>query len=373
MKKDTKAIGIVLFISIIVLIFIIIFFLIYIYWDYNIKEEIEFIDISKKQGQIEVFNIEEDDKQEVIEVAIEPIKQIQTEEKISIDKFYYNQLDSYSKLIYESIEEQKESIRTGTQKIDLPSSLGKILEVEEEQQNARGIFTNAMNAFEYDNPDMFYIDMSKLVLFYQKDVLGNYKIYLKCNDETQNYFIDGITTKQDVDNATAKVNLTVQQIKNIIQNKNFNSEYQKVLYVHDWIINNTKYDETLDMSNRSNIYGVFEEKQATCGGYAKTFKYLMDELNINSIIVQGKATDNNKTEHHAWNYVKLNEKWYGIDCTWDDPIIEGNVPETTQILQYTYFLKGQNVFNENHIPMKNLLGTNTILSYPELNIEDYVV
>ena len=23
---------------------------------------------------------------------------------------------------------------------------------------------------------------------------------------------------------------------------------------------------------------------------------------------------------HAWNQVKVNRKWYYIDCTWDDPV-----------------------------------------------------
>lgn len=48
-------------------------------------------------------------------------------------------------------------------------------------------------------------------------------------------------------------------------------------------------------------------------------------MNIPCIIVIGKATNTKgQTENHAWNYVQINEKWYAVDCTWDDPVIVGN-------------------------------------------------
>ncbi len=206
-----------------------------------------------------------------------------------------------------------------------------------------------------------------------KYIDGLYHVYLKNGEEYNNYLINAVNSKQEVSNYINELDLEVQQIKKEINQANLDTDYKKILYVHDWIVNNSKYDETLNKENRSNIYGILKEKEATCGGYAKTFKYLMDKLNINCIIVQGKATNDNQTEYHAWNYVELDGKWYGIDCTWDDPIIEGNVPKGTQRLYHTYFLKGQNVFNQSHEPLKNFYGTNLELNYPELEENDYII
>ena len=38
---------------------------------------------------------------------------------------------------------------------------------------------------------------------------------------------------------------------------------------------------------------------------------------------------------------------------------------------YTYFLKGQNVFNKDHKQYEKFYETNIKLTYPELNSEDY--
>ena len=56
------------------------------------------------------------------------------------------------------------------------------------------------------------------------------------------------------------------------------------------MVDNIKYDETVSKINRSNIYGTFVEREVTCAGYAKAFKYVMDKLNFECIIVQGTAT-----------------------------------------------------------------------------------
>ena len=147
-------------------------------------------------------------------------------------------------------------------------------------------------------------------------------------------------------------------------------DYDKILYIHDWITENIEYDETLNKTNRNDIYGAFIEKEVTCGGYAKAFKYLADKLNIDCIIIQGKATSDEKTENHAWNYIKLSNNWYGVDCTWDDPIIIGGNENEKQQKYYTYFLKGKEAFN-NHKPFETFWDTKIKINYPELSNNNY--
>lgn len=112
------------------------------------------------------------------------------------------------------------------------------------------------------------------------------------------------------------------------------TDYEKVKAVHDYIINNTKYDrnylEDKEISPESHtVYGTLIEGVAVCDGYAKSMKYLLEPLEIEAIIVSGKSRDMN----HAWNIVKIEDNYYHVDTTWDDPVTESG----QDIIAYDYF------------------------------------
>lgn len=89
---------------------------------------------------------------------------------------------------------------------------------------------------------------------------------------------------------------------------------------HDWIVLNTTYDvATLAVIPKATpysdcAYGVLKSGVGICSGYTGTFKLFMDMLGVENQVISGGALD----EEHAWNLVCLDEKWYHIDCTWDD-------------------------------------------------------
>ena len=129
----------------------------------------------------------------------------------------------------------------------------------------------------------------------------------------------------------------------------------------------------MQKENNSNIYGALVEKNVVCEGYAKAFKYILDELEIPCVIICGEAVDEDgNSQKHAWNEVYLGGKWYAIDVTWDDPIIIGGGKLTNE-LRYKYFLKGSTVINKNHFQNGKMSDNiNEIeFQYPELNIENY--
>ena len=321
-----------------------------------IQEAVRPISVTEEVKESEPLVIEAPDEKEYEQNDIE----------VSSDKFYYSQLDDYSKIIYETLQKNKDSLKKGNETIYLPSELGEAIENE---WSIEAIFSVAINAFENDNPDVFYLDSTKLVLYYERSSLGNYKFYLEHDDDYDNYLINGFNGKEDIDNAQKRIN---EITKNVIANaKTCSNDYEKIKCVHDWLAENVKYDESLNNTNKDSIYGAFIEGEAVCGGYSKAFKYLLDRLNIQTILVQGIGTTSEAQENHAWNYVQLNGKWYGMDCTWDDPVIVGDLRYYTEQKYYTYFLKGQNVFNEDHQPFETFYGTNLSINYPELSIEEY--
>ena len=97
----------------------------------------------------------------------------------------------------------------------------------------------------------------------------------------------------------------------------------------------------------------------------------MNEIGIDNVIVIGTGTNSSgQTENHAWNYVKLNEDWYAVDITWDDPIVigDGILPEKSK---YQYFLKGSETMNQNHVTSGKFTDAGQVFTYPTLSKNDY--
>ncbi len=111
------------------------------------------------------------------------------------------------------------------------------------------------------------------------------------------------------------------------------SDYEKVKYLHDYIVKNCVYDG--DSVNANNAYGCLCEGKGVCESYAKAFSLLCDLADIPSIPVLGSAVEENGlVQSHMWNKVMVDGIWYNVDCTWDDPT--GTVFD--DYLRYDYFL-----------------------------------
>jgi len=151
---------------------------------------------------------------------------------------------------------------------------------------------------------------------------------------------------------SGKITLSINRVYNnndieIINNKldeiektlyiNAYSEYDKIKAIHDYVVNNTKYnleDENKPATVSSTAIGVLVNGLATCNGYTDTVALLLDRLNIKNFRISN--------DNHIWNLVYTNGKWLHLDSTWDDPV--NNLNE--DILSYEYFLKTTNEFDE---------------------------
>jgi len=86
---------------------------------------------------------------------------------------------------------------------------------------------------------------------------------------------------------------------------------EKALIVHDYLILNTDYDYSDTMYS---AYDCLVNKSSVCQGYSLAFMYIMrDLLGVDCTVV---FTD---TQNHAWNYIKIDDDWYHVDLTADDP------------------------------------------------------
>ena len=104
------------------------------------------------------------------------------------------------------------------------------------------------------------------------------------------------------------------------------SDYDRELALHDWMVDWAEYDPGAltsgpvgdPMPDNDNPYGFLTGRKGICLGYASTFQLLMDLSGIECVTVRGMS--HGGTSEHAWNLVKLEEKWYAVDVTWDDPV-----------------------------------------------------
>ena len=238
---------------------------------------------------------------------------------VTINKYFYNQLDEYSKTIYKAFETNKENMKTGTYQVDLGNSFSDLLNQSDGQDLLGKYYQTAIEAYTYDNPDVFYLSPNKMYLNIETTTKGKkttYRVYIDSGKE-ENYLIHEFSSKEQIDNA---INYIEQTKNQILQNRKTNT-YDNIKMVHDYLVENVQYDTSVSKENIYNIYGAMVNGEAVCEGYARSFKYLMDSLGIPCTLVIGKGTNSEgRTENHAWNYVQLDNYWYAIDSTWDDPV-----------------------------------------------------
>lgn len=138
-----------------------------------------------------------------------------------------------------------------------------------------------------------------------------------------------------------KVNTVKAKINAIVSETEGMDDFEKALYLHDYIVLNCRYDtELLDIletegtlkgsmrSDRYSEYAVLINGTGICGSYALAYRALMNAADIECIYLSSEQMC------HAWNMVKIDGKWYHVDCCWDDP-----VPDREGKARRTYFLR----------------------------------
>lgn len=286
-----------------------------------------------------------------------------------VNRMYYGQLDVYGKLIYSQFIEHRDELLSGTYTADFGTDFNDLLHEEGGDQVLENAFQLSVNSLMFDNPELFYLDITKMYMSTEITSLGPLRTYrVKIGPaEGQNYLSEYFQDEQMVQ----ATNATLESFRN-----NFASQIdgladsEKIRRVHDYIIENTEYDQTLSRSNIYNVYGSLMQHVAVCEGYSKAMKYLLDAANVPCVIACGIAQNSNgETESHAWNYVKIGDSWYAVDSTWDDPVIVGAGYVSSSI--YTrYFLKGSQDFFKDHFEDGNIVN-NSGFVYPTISEENY--
>ena len=87
------------------------------------------------------------------------------------------------------------------------------------------------------------------------------------------------------------------------------SDYGKALWLHDWLIQQLDYDNSLKWSSAESA---LTRKLGTCQAYESAYSQLLTAAGIEN------AETRDTYDGHTWNAMKLDGEWYQVDCTWDD-------------------------------------------------------
>ncbi len=113
------------------------------------------------------------------------------------------------------------------------------------------------------------------------------------------------------------------------------SQYQIALSVHDTIIANAIYDESLEKNTN---YDILVNGTAVCAGYAMAYLDIMTRLGMECRMVISEEMN------HGWNLVKIDGSWYHVDLTWDDPS-----PDSYGLVMHDHFLlTDEQIRNKEH-------------------------
>lgn len=218
-------------------------------------------------------------------------------------------------------------------------------------ENKKDIFNIIYNAINngYESFNFYCQNSYETCLDDVKDLTSDYELLSVINNFVHPY--NSYNKLNVTINSLGKINIKVQKLYNDstinILNKKIDTvynelitdnmtDYDKIKAIHDYIIDNSVYDEQRANNLYNDYQGEFSSNIATgpllqghgiCSGYTDAMALFLDKMNIPNYKIS--------SENHIWNLVYINNKWLHLDLTWDDPVINNGEIST---IDHTYFL-----------------------------------
>lgn len=236
---------------------------------------------------------------------------------------YYKYNDSKLGIETYSLQknEIKEAIYNGLvnlkDKINITSYISDVNKDNESINEIMALYFEVLN----EHPEIFYSNNS-IRVGYSYNPSTNKITYIE-------FLVSYLYDEDTINSMNSKLNEKIDYIQNNYLN-DVNDKLEQEYIIHDYIVNNTTYDyenyknNTIPQEDYT-VYGALVNGVAVCEGYSKAALLLFNKVGIEAGIVTSSAMN------HAWNYVNIDNKYYHVDLTWDDP-----VPESNRV-RYNYF------------------------------------
>ena len=211
---------------------------------------------------------------------------------------YYAMLSPKEMQVYSLIYEE---LTLGNKQIEC------VVEIDADQ------LTKAVDAVLNDHPELFWLENNYGYTYDPFD--GSVK-------EINFNFFDFADTPEKLQEAKDKFESEVEII--VSKAFSYSTLAERELYIHDYICDNTVYDDTAPYNQSA--YSVIVLHRSVCAGYSRSFQYLMQKAGYTSYYVTGQTMDidnralggSGEDGAHSWNMVLLEGEFYNVDCLWDD-------------------------------------------------------
>lgn len=214
---------------------------------------------------------------------------------------YYNSLNYKEQLLYDSIVSTADDL----------SEESEVLQYYYSMED----FQKILQYIRADRAELFYVDFNSLVLYHSS------------NDRKTKVGMVYHGSKAEVTEMIKKYESTVDSIMQGITSDM--SDFEKELYINDYLTANCDYALGEDVPFASTAYGALVEGEAYCDGYAYAAKQLLNKAFIDSVVIYG-STDN---EEHVWNLIELDGAYYHLDVMWND----ANIGTDNKLRFHGYF------------------------------------
>ena len=166
--------------------------------------------------------------------------------------------------------------------------------------------------------------------------------------------VDYYTTREQEEELTEKLD-------RVMQSFGFGSsttDLEKIRKIYDYVCHNVTYDYA-NLNDDSYMlkytaYAALMNGTAVCQGYSSLLYRMLRTAGISARVITGTGNGG----PHAWNIVKVGDKYYNCDSTWD-----------SERSTYEYFLKGSGNFGD-HQTGEQYLTKTFMAAYP-VSFADY--
>ncbi|MCD7819614.1 MAG: hypothetical protein LUH07_11275 [Lachnospiraceae bacterium] len=141
------------------------------------------------------------------------------------------------------------------------------------------------------------------------------------------------------------------------------TDYEKIKYVYEYIINTTEYNA--DCVDSQNVQSALLYHSSVCAGYSRAFQYILHRMGLFCTYITGTTVDGGE---HGWNMVRIGAEeseetlagvsaesttgsYYYVDVTWGDTMFSGSAEEySDNTINYNYLCCTQEDLFKTHVP-----------------------
>ena len=163
-----------------------------------------------------------------------------------------------------------------------------------------------------DNPSVIYFDKTKIEIEESVFVRRLYFSGVKHQSETEEMIMSTDTISDEIAASVMAAS---------------NDDFSLLINLYVFLQEYIQYDkEELQANSRGisnnpgshNAYGALVKGLAVCDGFSSAFALLAQKLGFECMLVVGRsAYTSTAVQDHAWNIIKVRDRFYHMDLTWD--------------------------------------------------------